>query len=393
MDCTNLNLCGFGEAAPLPFGSFWSSSLAKQGNNVAELAGLIYDSVLSPQRWDEFLALLGAEIGCNGAAITLHDSANLSPTLTHEFGLSPDVIEEWNAQYGSKNPRAGEMKQMILRTGMWISTNSLSQADPAYRESDYVRWLEQRDMFHSLLLAFEIDGEFTSVSLVRHRSAMPFSGTSQALMQELAPHIRRAIRIRRTLEHSQILSEAGTAAIDRSDMAVLVLDDRCRVIEMNAKAVAVLRIAKTLSIRGGQLVARSPLQSKQLDEQLRLALQGKVETVKLNCDGMQQLALVLRPVWSGGGSRPGRPLALAFLYDPATKPGTRETVLRHLFGLSPAECRLAALLHQGAEVREAAGMLRVTETTARFMLKTIFRKTGLHRQSEFIGMLGRLPLD
>jgi DNA-binding CsgD family transcriptional regulator len=38
-------------------------------------------------------------------------------------------------------------------------------------------------------------------------------------------------------------------------------------------------------------------------------------------------------------------------------------------------------------------MIRVTQTTARFILKTIFRKTGLHRQSELIGMLGRLPLD
>ena len=374
-------------------GVFWSSSLAKQADNVAELVGLIYDGALSPERWDDFLAKLGTQMGCTSAAITWHDRANVSPRLTHTFGLTPDVIHEWNEQYGSKNPRAGEMQQMILRTGLCVSTNSLTYVHPAVRDSEYVRWLEQREMFHSLVLAFESGGEFTSVSLARRRSVKPFSGTAQALMRALAPHVQRAVEMRRMLEHSRALFEAGAAALDRSDTAVLIIDDRCRAIEMNAKAAALLSSTTALFIRGGHLAATSAMQSKQLQEQVRVAIQGRVGVVKLSEDGLHEVSLVLTPVRSSSGSRARPPLALVFAYDPAMRAGSRETVLRHLFGLSPAECRLATFLHQGIELREAAAKMRVTETTARFILKTIFRKTGLHRQSELIGMLGRLPVD
>jgi DNA-binding CsgD family transcriptional regulator len=62
-----------------------------------------------------------------------------------------------------------------------------------------------------------------------------------------------------------------------------------------------------------------------------------------------------------------------------------------LFGLTPAECRLADLLAEGLELRNCAECMHITVGTARFMLKSIFHKTETHRQSQLIRLLMGMP--
>ena len=85
------------------------------------------------------------------------------------------------------------------------------------------------------------------------------------------------------------------------------------------------------------------------------------------------------------------PCALIFLHDPEVLPASRALALSGLYRLTPAECRLTDLLLQGLEVTSAAGRMRITVGTARFMLKTILAKTGTHRQSELMRTLLSLP--
>ena len=59
-------------------------------------------------------------------------------------------------------------------------------------------------------------------------------------------------------------------------------------------------------------------------------------------------------------------------------------VLKTRFGLSPAEARLAALLFGGASLRSCAKALGIQYETARSYLKSVFRKTKTHRQTDLI---------
>lgn len=54
------------------------------------------------------------------------------------------------------------------------------------------------------------------------------------------------------------------------------------------------------------------------------------------------------------------------------------------FKLTPAQARLAALLHDGASVKQAADQLGITEGSARQYLRRIFAKTGTNRQIDLI---------
>ncbi len=64
--------------------------------------------------------------------------------------------------------------------------------------------------------------------------------------------------------------------------------------------------------------------------------------------------------------------------------------LRHSFGLTPAELRLAGRLRDGRSLKEASEDLGLSFNTVRNQLRAIFEKMGLKRQSELIQALSAL---
>jgi DNA-binding CsgD family transcriptional regulator len=60
-----------------------------------------------------------------------------------------------------------------------------------------------------------------------------------------------------------------------------------------------------------------------------------------------------------------------------------------LFGLTPAEARVAVAIMGGASTREAAAALGVSFHTVRHQLQSMLEKTGASRQSELVAMLMR----
>jgi DNA-binding CsgD family transcriptional regulator len=62
--------------------------------------------------------------------------------------------------------------------------------------------------------------------------------------------------------------------------------------------------------------------------------------------------------------------------------------LEMLFDLTPAEARVAGLLVEGKSVADIAALQEVTENTVRMQLKAVFGKTGVHRQSQLVSLLG-----
>ena len=67
---------------------------------------------------------------------------------------------------------------------------------------------------------------------------------------------------------------------------------------------------------------------------------------------------------------------------------SKEQLLMQRFALSPAQTRLTLLLMTGRTVKQAAGVLGVTEGSARQYVHRIFSKTGVKRQVDLIRIVG-----
>jgi DNA-binding CsgD family transcriptional regulator len=74
---------------------------------------------------------------------------------------------------------------------------------------------------------------------------------------------------------------------------------------------------------------------------------------------------------------------------PAYVAGVDQERLQTILELTPAQAQLAALLYDGASVKQAAEKLGITEGSARQYLRRIFIKTGTNRQIDLIREIAR----
>jgi DNA-binding CsgD family transcriptional regulator len=71
--------------------------------------------------------------------------------------------------------------------------------------------------------------------------------------------------------------------------------------------------------------------------------------------------------------------------------GPADNPLRSLFGLTPAECRLVALLADGHSLSEIMELVGVSRNTVKSQLASIYGKTGTSRQAQLVRLLLQLP--
>jgi DNA-binding CsgD family transcriptional regulator len=82
--------------------------------------------------------------------------------------------------------------------------------------------------------------------------------------------------------------------------------------------------------------------------------------------------------------------AILVLNDLAREQRPELVLLKQLFDFTAAEARLARLIASGVSPEQAAETIGVVRETVRNQLKSIFAKTGTHRQSELVALLSRL---
>jgi DNA-binding CsgD family transcriptional regulator len=79
--------------------------------------------------------------------------------------------------------------------------------------------------------------------------------------------------------------------------------------------------------------------------------------------------------------------ALLTLTALGPKPGPPAAILARAFRLTPSEAKLASIIARGAAPETAARELNISRETVRNQLKSIFAKTGTHRQGELVALL------
>lgn len=95
-------------------------------------------------------------------------------------------------------------------------------------------------------------------------------------------------------------------------------------------------------------------------------------------------AIHMSPTAAGGKA------VLVLFTDPARRGSGETSNTLQLLGLTAAEARLASLVGAGHSPKVAAERLSITESTARSVLKVVYGKLAINRQSELAQMVGRL---
>jgi DNA-binding CsgD family transcriptional regulator len=85
------------------------------------------------------------------------------------------------------------------------------------------------------------------------------------------------------------------------------------------------------------------------------------------------------------------PMAMVLVSAPEEK-RVSASELSELYGLSPAECRLAMAVAYGKRLNDLAGEFGVQITTLRTQLSSILKKWEVERQSDLVRLISNIPV-
>jgi DNA-binding CsgD family transcriptional regulator len=182
-------------------------------------------------------------------------------------------------------------------------------------------------------------------------------------------------------------------ALDRLPHGVFLLDTVGRVLSMNAMAQRIVREKDGLTVASDELRAARPDETRRLARMIvesgRSALGSGVAAggvLRLQRKSSRPAYEVLVCPLSVDALMlvPNRAVVAIFVSDPEAGSPPAPDVFQTLYGLTPAEARVAHLLATGCGLVAVADELHVTRETVRTHLKNIFAKTGTSRQSQLV---------
>lgn len=232
---------------------------------------------------------------------------------------------------------------------------------------------------------------------------VPLDTDEIAMCQRLARHLSEALRIFRARMAGLGASVLGTEVINRLRAPVALIDDQRRLLHANPAATALLAESDLLEVSEGYLYCCKPREDNALLVALRdLHLTGdsqihnnSVDKVyfKVGFDQGNELGMflyALRPagtMYAFGETS----LAMVLLYRADSRIELDPFIVAGVFGLTPAEARVAVAIAGGGTIEEAAAKHSVSVNTIRTQLRGVFEKTGTTRQVELVGLLASLP--
>jgi DNA-binding CsgD family transcriptional regulator len=184
-------------------------------------------------------------------------------------------------------------------------------------------------------------------------------------------------------------------ALDMLDCALLIASVEGDVVYRNRQAVALLAAEHGgLRISAGALSAASARVREALHEAIGLACNAlQASGVCLPEPGAPPecwLRIAVAPIYFGGSSRRAT-CAAVWIVNTSLSSLPDDELLAALFGLSPAEARLARAVLTGCTTSEYARRAGVRLATIRSQLHSIFVKTGVHRQAQLVALLSKVP--
>ena len=252
---------------------------------------------------------------------------------------------------------------------------------------------------HCFALFGENGVTLANLSLMRSSREQPFGEPALRVLRFLAPHVQQAIRLDERFTQLRLEAEAKSAALNGLALGVVFLDAKGRVLGTNEAGTAVLAKDDGLSISKGHLKALWPGE----DRALQRAIFQSCQTGATRGTGTggallisrrqtaKALQVVVGPACASMASLPSCPAAVVFIHDLSARIRPRSEILKALYGLTPAELRVACLLLDGRSSAEITEVLGTSKNTLKTQLQSTFGKVGVHRQAELMRVLMYLP--
>jgi DNA-binding CsgD family transcriptional regulator len=352
----------------------------------------LYEAAVTPEAWSDALHGFARATGSVGCLFYPQHPE----TTDLQFPVSPDIsdfladfVENgwWRIDHRASRgwPLIESGRPVVLEHD--IATDDDRRHSPYYQEL-----LKRYDLLWWAGIGFTVNGQRWAMPLLRSERQGAFTPLEATELAEAAAGLQRAVSLAGKLTLS--LARSAVEALEQVGCAAFVLDDRGRVVIVNALAES--QIGGDLILTENRLHAFDRTSDQRLqqliDRAVRARAPGSSVPSPVFVTRREGRPYMIEAMPATGPMRDllQRIAALLFITDLNARPQPHETLICQAFGLTPAEARLAAALGGGQDLRNAAELNSMAYETARQHLKAIFSKTQVDRQAELVALLARL---
>ena len=358
----------------------------------------IYDAATDPDRWPDALQAIADVTGDVGAVLMWRRDDGGFGTI-----VSP-ALEDAQADYAAnwwphdiRALRGVDLAYAFPDDGVTdrdIVTDEEARTHPIYTE-----FLVPHGLGWFAAANVAPDPKVYAVISVQRRHDRPrFTSDEVHLVSKLGRHVEQSLRLSMRLIDAEVSRDGLAAALAAMKVGLFGLDALGRITTANAAGRTLLGCglsSENHRLAPGDRAAQAEFDATFAAATGDLAEIGPKTMILRTGDDADPLLLHFLPV-SGRDAIADALLATTRVLVLVSRIGRSEpvdpTILRDLMGLTLAEARVATLVGNGLAPKAAAGRLGITEETTRTVLKRVFSKTGVSRQSELVALLAGLVI-
>jgi DNA-binding CsgD family transcriptional regulator len=359
----------------------------------------IYDAALDVTRWGEFLSRFAAEFNSQQTIVFGQDFSDRSvevlqvpsAAFTAYHGIGGDFLHSFATHYCRVNVWTED--ERLHHEGQVVNGSKVYSDDRLPYTEWYGDWLQPQDMFYTLAAVVEKRAQRSlNVTAVRSKRCGAYTADEEARLQSLVPHLQTAFAMHRRLHRAEALAHASLSVLEGLPMGMILFGENGQLLHANARAHAFARDSGLLKI--SELSGLRATAHKD-DLQLQAALRSVTATpsggapsaghgLRLRNLAGDELHVMVTPFPHWSEPFGTRACCAVFLSNPGTPLPSLEGQLRSLYGLTPAEARLAQSLVNGLSLQEYAQQQALSVHTVRTQLRNMSVKVGVGRQADFV---------
>lgn len=358
-------------------------------SDVGLLLDALYDAAVGYDGWPLVCDRLATVAGARGTIIIpgcVEARAQGIPHSASVQQLFDDYIRDGWYLRDERTPSF----RLFQRTPV-VFDQDLTAPDAMSKSPYYQDFLGKSGLKWFAGIGFRVRGEWWAAAIQRTEEQGPFNDASRHELAQFSEHLSRAAGMANALNYSK--AEGALEAFQKMSIGAIAIDAGENVISVNAAARSLL--GDGIQITKNRLRAIDLNTCSQLEALVQAGLRGKQLAEKPapgivmvpRPSGRRSYRVSTCPLGQRATSVFGRARLIVLVVDPEQKRKPDAELLRAHFRLTPREAKLAEQLAAGHSLQDAAAALSITSETARSYLKSIFSKTGTHKQGQLVSLL------
>jgi DNA-binding CsgD family transcriptional regulator len=359
-------------------------------DRLARVGARLGEAVLDPAAWPDLMEAICNTVGAVGSALLQSDARtpDIPRTKSVDEIFCRYFVDGWHIH----DVRAQRGVPLLMGGQTVVVDRDLISHQEMQRDPFYNEYLREQGLRWFSGIGFWAGSSLWGLCIQRTPLEGPFDADDKVIMAPISERLTEAATLSKAVGQQVLLGISN--ALELVGRPAIGLNGQAVVLEANRAAENLF--GNEIGIRGRRLWVRDKLAKSRLDD-LADQLRSNADTAVLHASPIvvrrERLPpLVIRALPIPGPARSpflGARILL-IVSDLARGLNPNPVLLAQVFGLTPAESRVASIIASGASPEDAAKEIGIAFETARNHLKRVLAKTGTHRQGELVALLSRV---